>query len=262
MKKEVIVTAKTLEQAIEIGAKKLNLKEEYVTCELLERGKKGFLGIGSTETKFKVSGRMSNGDVAVEFIEKIIGHMKINAMPKIIEETESEIKIDIIGENLGTLIGYHGEILDSLQYLTYLAVNKDNDESGSAEDAPADDDKYGAVKISLDIENYRKKREETLQSLAKKMADRVLKYGRSVTLEPMNAYERRIIHSTIQDIAGVSTHSVGQENDRKIIISKEGGAPFRTGFSSPRRPGFKPPYGDRTNDRNRPVGGRDRNFRK
>jgi len=259
MKKEVVVTARTLEQAIEIGAKKLNLKEEYVSCELLERGKKGFLGIGSTENKFKVSGRMSNGDVAVEFIEKIIGHMKISAMPKIIEETKDEIKIDIIGDNLGTLIGYHGEILDSLQYLTYLAVNKDddiNEEPESAEDKAEDKgDKYGAVKISLDIENYRKKREETLQSLAKKMAERVLKYGRSVVLEPMNAYERRIIHATVQEIPGVNTHSVGQENDRKIIISKElsSAPPARpsTGFSSQKRPYQKPaPYGDRNNRTN------------
>ena len=266
MKKEVIVTAKTLEQAIEIGAQKLNLKEESVTCELIERGKKGFLGIGSTDAKFKVSGKMSNGDIAVGFIEKIIGHMKINAMPKIISETSNEIKIDIIGDNLGTLIGYHGEILDSLQYLTYLAVNKgDGDETESAESAASqvDGDKYGAVKISLDIENYRKKREETLQSLAKKMAERVLKYGKSVTLEPMNAYERRIIHSTIQDIPGVSTHSVGQENDRKIIITKDGPMPFRPAFSSQRRPGTRPPYGDRFSDRNRtPGGNRDRNFRK
>jgi len=275
MKREVIVTAKTLEQARELGAKELNLKEDDVTCELLERGKKGFLGIGSTENKFKVSGSLSNGDLAVGFIEKIIAHMKISAMPKIIGETENEIKIDIIGENLGTLIGYHGEILDSLQYLTYLAVNKDDDFDESAEPR---EDKTGAVKISIDIENYRKKREETLQSLAKKMADRVLKYGRSVTLEPMNAYERRIIHSTIQDINGVSTHSIGQENDRKIVISREGGAPVRTGFprTNSGGSGFNPnfqqrsqqrrprPYGDKPPDRNRPGNrdNRDRNFKK
>ena len=269
MKKEVIAIGKTLEQAIEAGAKELNMNREDVTYEVLEHPKKGFLGIGSTDAKVKVTGRMSNGDIAVEFIEKIIGHMKINAMPKIVGETSNEIKIDIIGDNLGTLIGYHGEILDSLQYLTYLAVNKDDDFSDGDDSAgePVADkargEKSGAVKISLDIENYRKKREETLQSLAKKMADRVLKYGRSVTLEPMNAYERRIIHATIQDISGVSTHSIGQENDRKIVISKEGGAPFRSGFSSPRRPGAKP-YGERSpsnfSDRNR--NNRDKNFKK
>jgi len=275
MRKEAVATAKTIEQAVEIGAKELGMNPDDVTYEVLELPKKGILGFGAADAKVKVFGRMSNSDIAVGFIEKIIGHMKINAMPKIIEETKNEIKIDIIGDNLGTLIGYHGEILDSLQYLTYLAVNKDDDfdsESGGGSEpdskfeAGGPREKSGAVKISLDIENYRKKREETLQTLAKKMADRVLKYGRSVTLEPMNAYERRIIHSTIQDIAGVNTHSVGQENDRKIVISRDGPPPVRTGFQQ-RRPrpqyGDRKPYSDRSsyNDRNS-GGGNNKNFRK
>ena len=251
MKKEVIVTAKTLEQAIEMGAAQLNMKPEDVTPEVIEMPKKGFFGIGATGYKVKITGRMLNSDIAVAFLEKIIGHMKINAMPKVIEEKEQELKIDIIGENLGTLIGYHGEILDSLQYLTYLVVNKDDDEIDGGD---TQDGKLGAVKITLDIENYRKKREETLKSLAGKMADRVLKYSRPITLEPMNSYERRIIHSTIQDITGVTTHSIGQENDRRIVISKEGVPPFRSTFP-PKR---KPPY---TPTSNRPAN-TDRNFKK
>jgi len=225
MRKEVIITAKTIEEALEIGAGQLGLKVEDVTPEVLELPKKGFLGIGATGYKVKVLGKASNSEVAVAFIERIIGHMKLNAMPKVISETDDEVKIDIIGDNLGALIGYHGEILDSLQYLTYLAVNKEEEASG--------EEKPGAIKISLDVENYRKKREETLQSLAKKMADRVTKYGKPVTLEPMNAYERRIIHATIQDIAGVGTHSVGQENERRIVITKDG-APARP--FPPKRP--------------------------
>ena len=254
MKKEVVVTGKTIELAVELGASELKMNKEDVTYEVLEMPKKGFLGIGATDAKVKVIGKTLNSDVAVSFIEKIIGHMKINAMPKIIGETDDEIKIDIVGDNLGTLIGYHGEILDSLQYLTYLVVNKgeESDEFG---------EKPNAVKISLDIENYRKKREETLQQLAKKMADRVLKYGRPVTLEPMNAYERRIIHSAIQDIDGVSTHSIGQENDRRIVVSKDGyvAPPARTGFSP--RNNSKSPY---SSDRNRSGSNfsRDKNFRK
>ena len=223
MRKEVVATAKTIEQAVEIGAKELNMDIDDVTYEVLELPKKGFLGIGSSDAKVKVTGKKSRSETAVAFIETIIGHAKINAVPKVIEETDDEIKIDIIGENLGTLIGYHGEILDSLQYLTYLAVNKDLD-SESEGDASAGEEKLGAVKISIDIENYRKKREETLRSLAKKMADRVLKYGRPVTLEPMNAYERRVIHAAIQDVEGVSTYSVGQENERRIVVNKEGAA--------------------------------------
>ena len=260
MRKEVIVTAKTIEEAIELGAKELNMSIEDVTPEVLELPKKGFLGIGATGYKVKLLGSMANSDTAVAFLEKIIGHMGINAIPKVIEETDDELKIDIIGENLGTLIGYHGEILDSLQYLTYLAVNKESE-------AESEDEKPGSVKISLDIENYRKKREETLRSLAKKMAERVMKYNRPVTLEPMNAYERRIIHSTIQDIDGVSTHSIGQENDRRIVVSKEGSVPARTGYSntySQRRP--RTPYNSERNNNRQGYNGynkdRDKNFKK
>ena len=254
MRREVIVNARSIEQAIELGAKELNMKKEDVTPEVLELPKKGFLGIGATGYKVKILGKMSSGDIAVEFLEKMIGHMKIIAMPKIVSETKDELKIDIIGDNLGTLIGYHGEILDSLQYLTYLVVNKDDDEDSDSVtgDGGGDDksEKSNAIKISIDIENYRKKREETLQALAKKMAERVMKYGRSVTLEPINAYERRIIHSTIQDINGVSTHSVGQDNDRKIVITKDlpGGA--RPAFNGPRRP--RPSYNSGTFNKNNP----------
>ena len=226
MKKEITVTAKTIEEAKIIGARELNLKIEDVTMEVLELPKKGFLGLGATDAKVKVMGEMRNADIAAAFLANIIKHMQIDAEVRIIEETAQEIKMDIIGQDLGTLIGYHGEILDSLQYLAYLAVNKG--ESGEDEDT-GEKKKGSAVKITLDIENYRAKREDTLKSLAKKMADRVIKYGRSVTLEPMNAYERRIIHSTIQDISGVSTHSIGQDNERKIIISKE--RPYSTGYS-------------------------------
>jgi len=251
MRREVVAAAKTIEQAVELGAKELNMSKDEVTYEVLELPKKGFLGIGSSDAKVKVFGKSSKSDIAAGFIEKIIGHMKINAMPKIIGETEDEIKIDIVGENLGTLIGYHGEILDSLQYLTYLAVNKDE---GIDAETDASGEKPGAVKISVDIENYRKKREETLQALAKKMAERVLKYGRPVTLEPMNAYERRIIHAAIQDIPGVGTHSVGQENDRRIVVGKEGAAgPARQqgGFGrGDRRPRYNNADRDRSGDKN------------
>jgi spoIIIJ-associated protein len=249
MKKEVIVTAKTVAQAVEDGARQLGMSANDVSHEVIEHPKKGFLGIGSSEAKVKVVGEISKKDTALAFIEKITGHFKINAMPKVTGETKDEIKIDIIGENLGLLIGYHGEILDSLQYLTYLAVNKDADG-----DDP-DYDKSGIVKISIDIENYRKKREETLQSLARKMADRVTKYGRSVTLEPMNAYERRIIHSAIQNIEGVSTHSVGQENERRIVITSGSRPPVSPGYSQ-RRTGY--------GGRHAPDKGKERekNFRK
>ncbi|MCL1793875.1 MAG: protein jag [Oscillospiraceae bacterium] len=242
MRKEVIVTAKTIEQAIELGAKELEMKIEDVTPEVLELPKKGFLGIGATGYKVKILGKISKLDTAVGFLEKMIGYMKINAVPKIISETEDEIKIEIVGEGLGTLIGYHGEILDALQYLTYLAVNKDEAEESEVETAAeGKGKKAGVIKISIDIENYRKKREETLRSLAKKMAERVQKYGRPVTLEPMSPHERRVIHSAIQEMEGVNTHSVGQETERRIVISKEGMA-AGAGFSPLGQKRPKSPY--------------------
>ena len=151
--------------------------------------------------------------------------MKLDAEVKITGETEKEIKLEIVGKGLGSLIGYHGEVLDSLQYLTYLAVNKG--ESSEDEEKSGEKSK-GSIRISIDIENYRAKREETLKGVAKKAAERALKYGRSVTLEPMNAYERRVIHATIQDIDGVATHSVGQDKDRKVVISASKGNKDRT----------------------------------
>lgn len=243
MRKEIIVTAKTVEQAVEIGAYELKMEKDNVTFEVLELPKKGFLGLGAAEAKVKVIGEMAAVDIAVGFLDKIIKHMQLDAAVKIIEEGEKEIKMEIVGQNLGSLIGYHGEILDSLQYLTYLAVNKGEDSEDIAEKK-----KSGAIKISIDVENYRAKREETLKGLAKKMAERVQKYGRSVTLEPMNAYERRIIHATIQDIEGVTTHSIGQDNERKIIISKENKdrtertfKPYNDSFSS-KKPRYENRY--------------------
>jgi spoIIIJ-associated protein len=122
-----------------------------------------------------------------------------------------EKKIAINGESAAILIGHHGDTLDSLQYLANLAANK-----------KIDGKKGDYVKISVDVEGYRAKREEVLRGLARKMASRVLKYKKSVMLEPMNPYERRIIHSEIQNIEGVSTNSIGSENNRKIVIFLDG----------------------------------------
>ena len=227
LRKEVVITAKSVEQAVEIGANELEMPKEDVLFEVLELPKKGFLGLGTADAKVKVyfdyveaAMEKNATETAVGFLNKIIKHMKLDAEVKILDETEKEIKIDIVGKGLGALIGYHGEILDSLQYLTYLAVNK---EDSSDDDEEKSEKSKSSVKISIDVENYRAKREETLKGVAKKMAERVLKYGRSVTLEPMNAYERRVIHATIQDIDGVVTYSVGQDNERKVVISTNKG---------------------------------------
>jgi len=267
MKKEIIITAKTVEQAVEIGAQELKMQKEDVSFEVLESPKKGFLGLGASEAKVKITGKLSAVDIAAGFLGKIVKHMQLDAEVKILDVQEYEIRIEITGEGLGSLIGYHGEVLDSLQYLTYLAVNKgDSDSADNAENTQTETtegavtageedgglsgtktdktemmemeseadvkggetketkeikERKNAVKISIDIENYRAKREETLKGLAKKMADRVLRYGRSVTLEPMNAYERRVIHAAIQEIEGVATNSIGMDGERKVIISRD-----------------------------------------
>ena len=113
------------------------------------------------------------------------------------------------GRSAGSLIGYHGETMDALQYLTNLAANKKSGE----------EEKREYQKILLDIENYREKRAETLKALARRMAGRVLKYGKNISLEPMSAYERRIIHSEVQGIQGVTTYSVGTDNNRRVVIA-------------------------------------------
>jgi spoIIIJ-associated protein len=120
------------------------------------------------------------------------------------KEKNNSLNILLEGDTMGILIGRRGETLDSLQYLTRLVVNKGDKEY---------------IRVFIDTENYRKKREETLVRLAKKLADRVLKYRRSITLEPMNPYERRIIHSTLQHNSMITTYSVGEEPNRKVVIA-------------------------------------------
>ena len=133
--------------------------------------------------------------------------MQLTAEVNTRDGKDGELIIDISGEGSGILIGHHGDTLDALQYLLNLAANRR--EEG---------EKREYLKVTLDIEGYRAKREETLRALARKQADKVLKYKRSVMLEPMNPYERRIIHSEVQTIKGVSTNSIGSENNRKIVI--------------------------------------------
>ncbi len=212
MKKEVIVSAKSVEEAvakavIELGAPSAD-KIEYT---VLEEAKKGFLGIGATDAKISASYTLGREMEALAFIEKLVSDMNLDANVEMTEGENGEHKIAITGESASILIGHHGETLDSLQYLANLAANKRV--GGKKEEY---------VKITVDVEGYRAKREETLRALARKMASKVLKYKKSVMLEPMNPYERRIIHSEIQGIAGVSTNSIGSENNRKIVVFLDG----------------------------------------
>ena len=205
MKKETIVTGKTVDEALRNAASELGASVENLEYTVLEEPKKGLFGIGSAPAKLQVSYAPTAIDLAVEFVKTTLKNMNINA-DVIVSDTELGKKIDVLGEGAGVLIGHHGETLDSFQHLTNLAANR------------TENKKAPTPKISVDVESYRAKREETLRALARRMAQRVLKYKKSVMLEPMNPYERRIIHSEVQKIDGVSTNSIGSENNRKVVM--------------------------------------------
>ena len=208
MKNEITITAKTTELALEEAAKQLGAPSvEALEYEIVEKEKKGFLGLGATPAVVRASYRKSGVEIAREFIERLLADMKIEATLTLVDVENADKQINIDGKDVGTLIGHHGETLDSLQYLVNLAANQ-----------KTEGEKREFVKITIDIEGYRAKREEALRALARRMADRVVKYKKSVMLEPMNPYERRIIHSEVQNIKGVSTNSIGSENNRKVVI--------------------------------------------
>jgi spoIIIJ-associated protein len=211
MKQELIVVGASIEEALQNGAEQLGVLPEELQYEILVEPKKGILGIGKVPAKLKVCYVADPADLALDFIRTLLANMKAEAVVEM-EKTESDERlIKISGKDAGSLIGYHGETLHALQYLANLAANKKSDEN----------DERNYTRILVDIENYRAKRAETLRALARRMAQRVLKYKRSVTLEPMSAYERRIIHSEIQGIEGVTTYSVGADNNRKVVIQLE-----------------------------------------
>ena len=207
MKKELIVTAKTVEEAREKAAAELGLPVEEIEFTVLEEGKKGFLGIGATDAKVQAVYSVKGAQIALEFIKKMVEDMELGLTVDLKPGRNDDTVITVDGEGAGLLIGHHGETLDALQYLANLAANK-----------KVKGEKREYTKITLDVEGYRAKREEALRALARRMASKVVKYKKSVMLEPMNPYERRIIHSEVQSIEGVSTNSIGSENNRRIVM--------------------------------------------
>ncbi len=215
---EITVSAKTIEEAVALGASQLGRVVSEVTYEVIEEGKKGIMGFGSKEAIVKVIAVETVQDKVLSYINNIISDMGADAEAKVarIEENlspngtvEKDICINIEGKGLGMLIGRHGDVLDALQYLCNIVVGR----------FPKNPDKHEYIRVVLDIENYRAKRADTLKSLARRMADRVLNSGRNFTLEPMSSYERRIIHSELQNVSGVHTYSVGSESDRRVVIA-------------------------------------------
>ncbi len=202
------VSAKTVNEAITEACQKLGVTSDRLEYEVLEEGSSGFLGIGSKPAVIKASIKVeevSLEDKAKTFLNDVFAAMDMAVVVTIAyDENEKSMDIDLSGEEMGVLIGKRGQTLDSLQYLVSLVVNKDVDEY---------------IRVKVDTENYRERRKETLENLAKNIAFKVKKTRRPVSLEPMNPYERRIIHSALQDDKYVVTHSEGEEPFRRVVVT-------------------------------------------
>lgn len=198
------MSGKSVSEALENALKELKLTEDKVEYEVLEEGSKGFLNlIGAKPAKILVKVKRDYKEEVKLFIRNILNGMNVQAEIRVKEENDV-VYINLTGPKMGIIIGYRGETLDSLQYLASLVVNKEHD--------------IPYKKVVLDTENYRKKREETLIRVAEKTAYKVRKTKRAYKLEPMNPYERRIIHYALQDNEYVYTFSEGDEPHRRIVV--------------------------------------------
>jgi len=197
-----IFVDKTVEDAVKAGLAELNVSKEDAIITVLEEPTKGFLGIGSKPAKVEITVKKTDGERAVDFLNGLLEHMSVNAKCNLSNE-EEKIIIEIITDNSSSIIGYRGEGLDALQSL-----------AGAVANTGREDDR----RVVVDCESYREKREETLKSLAEKLAAKAVRTGRKVTLEPMNPYERRILHSTLSNSTEVKTQSEGKEPNRYVAI--------------------------------------------
>jgi spoIIIJ-associated protein len=206
MIKVIETSGKTEEEALQAALAELNCAREDVSVEVVERSKSGFLGIGATPAKLRVSYEAPDDlmKTAEDFIKGLLEKMGSDAVPVLEKKDEDTIYVNLTGKKLGSLIGRRGETLDAIQHITNYAVNRGSD---------------ARVHINIDAENYRAKREESLRHLAEKVAAKVVKYRKNMTLEPMNSYERHVIHTALQDYEGVSTFSTGTEPNRRIVIA-------------------------------------------
>ena len=253
------MTGRTEEEAVQKALRQLGLDRDDVSVEVLERAKSGFFGFGASPAKVRVTYGLEEEEPVPEksgggsrsqrrrknkesrqekapkaeqaesvqsqpiqpedlgepcddekarqiraFLEGLLQHMGSAAEVKVYQPEKGRYKVILEGEKLGALIGRRGETLDAIQQLTNYSVNRGSDKR---------------VRIHVDAENYRLKREQSLQSLARKVAAKVVKYKRNVTLEPMNAYERHVIHTALQDVPGVTTYSMGTEPNRRVIVA-------------------------------------------
>ena len=242
---------KTVEEAIESGLKELGIDRENADIKIVEEPKKGFLGLNSKKAEVEISPKKSDGERAVEFLKGLLPIMNVSAECVLSEEDE-KIVIDVKAAKSSSVIGYRGEILDALQTLAGAVANIGREDYR---------------RVVVDCEEYREKREETLKSLAEKLAAKAVRTGRKIILEPMSPSERRILHSTLAESTEVKTESEGKEPNRYVVIipndlrfDEPEDASYRRGQTGvDRKGGYRggrtEKYGDR-NDRNSRGNGR------
>ncbi|HZG59134.1 MAG TPA: RNA-binding cell elongation regulator Jag/EloR [Anoxybacillus sp.] len=202
--KEVTATAQTVEEAVNLALAQLNVPKERAEIIVVDEGKKGFLGIfGARPAIVKAKLRYNPIEEAEKFLKSVVEKMGIQAdIQKI--ENDKNAEFILSGEQIALLIGKHGQTLNSLQLLAQLVANRHSEHY---------------IHITLDAENYRARRKETLTQLAQKLAEKAIKTGKEVKLEPLPAYERKIIHAALAERKGIKTYSVGTEPHRYIVIS-------------------------------------------
>ena len=199
------VTGKTVEDARTEALIKLGTTSDQIEVEVVEKGSSGFLGIGSKPAVIRVRKKFTIEDCVKEFLNKVFEAMNMQVEIVVSNDEENHIvNVELKGNEMGVLIGKRGQTLDSLQYLTNLAVNRHTQDY---------------VKVKLDTEDYRKRRRETLENLAKNIAYKVKRTRRPVSLEPMNPFERRVIHSTLQNDKYVATHSECDDPHRHVVVT-------------------------------------------
>ncbi len=199
------VSAKTVDDAITEALIKLGATSDQIEYEVIEKGSAGFLGIARKDAVIKVRKKCTVEDNIKDFLNQVFDAMKLEVEIIVTrQENSNNIDVELKGPEMGVIIGKRGQTLDSLQYLANLAVNKNSEDY---------------VKVKIDTEDYRKRRKETLENLARNIAYKVKRTKRPVSLEPMNPFERRVIHSALQNDRFVTTHSEGEEPYRHVVVT-------------------------------------------
>lgn len=213
------VSGKTVEDALTEASIQLGTTSDELEYEVVEKGSSGILGIGKKPAIIRVKKKVVSVEDAVkDFLNNVFRTMEMEVeIDMVYDETTGNMDIDLKGDNMGILIGKRGQTLDSLQYLISLVANKESEER---------------VHVKLDTENYRQRRKETLENLARNISFKVRKIRKPVFLEPMNPYERRVIHSALQNDRYVETHSEGEEPYRKVVVTLKKNNRFNNNYSN------------------------------